>query len=458
MSHEVSSPQVLPHSPFVPHDPGVVLYTGIGRPFGMPYEYTGWRDEQLSWKKTAYLHGNLNPTPTLRLTGPDALRFLSDHLVNGFGDFPLDGGKHGVVCNDEGFVIADGVLLRLGDDDFVTYWLSPYLDYVLSKGEYDVTAEQLTGRVFLFQIAGPASLEILESASGESLRDIGFMRHRLATIAGAEVRVLRMGMGGSLAYEVHGAVEDAHAVYDAIATAGEPFGVRKLGIRTYLMNHTENGFPQAFYHFPYPWGEDPEFLRFLGAVMAAAGETASMAGDKFRGSAGTDVRRRYRTPYDLGWGNRVKFDHEFVGRAALERIAAAPERTIVTLEWDVDDILDVVRSQYDTEQEPYVPIDDPNHFTFTYGGSELWADEVWSGDELVGISSGRCYTLHSRRMISLASIRTDLAVEGTVVDVLWGDPGTRQKRIRATVARYPYLDAPRNQSIDVTRHSVLTGA
>ncbi len=61
--------------------------------------------------------------------------------------------------------------------------------------------------------------------------------------------------------------------YEAIYRAGEQFGIRKLGIHAYMMNHTENGFPQAYYHFPYPWGEDKGFLEFLSSMGGAIGAT-----------------------------------------------------------------------------------------------------------------------------------------------------------------------------------------
>ena len=80
--------KVIPHSPYVPYDPDVRLYVGTMRKFLVPYEYTGWRDETMAWKESCYLHGNLNPTPTFRIKGPDALKFLSDTCVNGFSRFP----------------------------------------------------------------------------------------------------------------------------------------------------------------------------------------------------------------------------------------------------------------------------------------------------------------------------------------------------------------------------------
>ncbi len=61
--------KVFPHTPYVPFDPNVALYEAAGWASvggeAVPWEHTGWRDEVMSWKKTAYIHGHLNPTPTV---------------------------------------------------------------------------------------------------------------------------------------------------------------------------------------------------------------------------------------------------------------------------------------------------------------------------------------------------------------------------------------------------------
>ena len=438
--------KVFPHSVFVPYDPkNVGLYACSGFPFAVPYEYTGWRDETMAWKKTCYLHGNLNPSPTYRIKGPDALKFLSDTCVNGFSNFPIGTGKHAIMCNEEGLVMMDGVLLRLGKDDFITYWLAPYIAYALMKGNYNAVGEDLTMQVFLFQVAGPRSLEVLEAATGDDLHDIRFMHHRLSSIDGMKVNVLRMGMAGTLAYELHGQVGDARPVYRAILKAGEPFGIRRLGMHAYMMNHTEDGFPQAYYHFPYPWAEDKGFAEFLAKIGGAIGFDAN-----FAGSMGTDIRLRYRNPVELGWAGMIKFDHDFVGRKALEKEVANPRRKMVTLLWNAEDIIDVYTSQFQPG-EPYHNMDEPNHFPYEHGPHTFYADKVLKDGKLVGISSGRAYSYYYREILSLCSIDVAHSAIGTEVIVLWGDPGTRQKKIRATVSRFPYLNENRNQDVDVSK-------
>lgn len=453
MVEDTGSHKQFLHSPFVPYDPAVQLYEvpawSLGG-YADAWEYTGWRDETMSWKITASIHGHLNPSPTVRLTGPDALRFLSSVCVNGFRKFPVGTSRHAIMTDDSGNVATHGMLLRLGEEEFITYWLAPYLNYRLAQQpDLDVVAEDLTGQVFLFQIAGPRSLEILEAAAEENLHDIKFLGHRKTTVAGADLTIARVGMAGSLAYELHGPVEHAVGVYDAIVAAGEEYGIRQLGIKAYMCNHTEGGFPQGYYHFPYPWGEDEQLQAFFAAIgFPPVGRDLAL-----RGSAGPDLKRRYRTPFQLGWGHVVRFDHEFPGRAALEREAAADESRMVTLVWKPEDIAEVFLSQFRPGEE-HPDMELPNHFMYGTGDPQhrqvLWADRVRANGRDIGTSSGRCYTYYSREMLSLATVETAYAEEGTEVVVLWGDPGTNQKEIRATVARFPYLiDPVRNEKVDV---------
>ena len=76
-------------------------------------------------------------------------------------------------------------------------------------------------RAYLFQIAGPTSLETLERATGESLRDIGSCAPAQAKINGTTVEVGRIGMSGNLAYELRGPIEDGPEIYDAVFQGGQ---------------------------------------------------------------------------------------------------------------------------------------------------------------------------------------------------------------------------------------------
>ncbi|MCR4435446.1 MAG: aminomethyl transferase family protein [Clostridiales bacterium] len=423
--------QQFVHSPYVPYYPEDIIYsTGSGRPFIVPYEYTGWRDEQLSWKKTAYLHGNLNPSPLFRFSGPDAKKFLSKYLVNTFEKFPIGSGKHAIACSERGYIASDGVILRTDEDVYETYYmysLSMALENDLEK--YDMAFEDLTPGAFLFQLGGPLSLQILEAATGDDLHDIKFMRFRETSINGKKIRAVRLGMAGSLAYELHGKLEDAHEIYDAIYQAGKPFGIRRLGWHAYMMNHTENGFPQWGYHFDL----DMPFLMNAAKILGSGGDETGL-----------------RNPFELGWGFVVKFDHDFIGREALGKIAANPVRTTVSLEWNAEDIADVYKSLFE-DGEPYKEFEQVNDFTqFKDGKIVRYQDKVLDKKgNAIGLSTGRAYSVYYQRMISQCQIDLAYAKEGTDVIVLWGEPGTRQKEIRAKVARFPYYNENDNRTFDV---------
>ncbi len=432
-------------NPAIPYDPEVANYF-TGRPGpnsgAHPFEFTGWRNETMAWKETAYLGAALNPQPTFKVSGPEARKFLSAYCTNNFDKFEVGTSKHGIMCNERGQIMEDGLLICTGEDEYVTFEMTPYIDYALGKSGYNAIGEDLTGKMFLYQIGGPKSLEVVEQAAQEDLHDIGFLRHRMSKINGKDVRVVRIGMAGTLAYEVHGKIEDAHAVYNTLWNAGEPLGLRKLGQLAYMMNHTENGFPQGFYHFIFAWATDRDFAGYLQKLGIGVGA-------EYLGSLGTDdIELRYRNPIELGWSRSVKFDHEFVGRKALEGLAANPARKTVTLVWNKEDILDIYASRFEPG-EPYADLDRPNDFIY---GGRLYniADKVLNDKgEFIGISSGRAMSCYYHRMISLCTIDMAYGELDREVFILRGDPGTRQKKIRARVSRFPYLDLPRNDNFDV---------
>ncbi|MDR1881476.1 MAG: hypothetical protein LBR26_01680 [Prevotella sp.] len=377
--------------------------------------------------------------------------------VNTFKNFPVGKGKHAIMCNENGLVMADGILLHTDENEYISYFLSPYQDYVLAKSGFNAVGENLTGRVFLFQLGGPDSLAILEAASGENLHDIKFIHHRMSSIAGKKVRILRAGMAGSLGYEVHGRMEDALSVYDAIMQAGKSRNMRRLGMPAYNMTHWENGFPNSFLDYLPPWYDDAGFAGMMASMLPGMGDTASRIGGgkanhgysntRFTGSAGNDAAKWFKNPVELGWAKMINFNHDFVGKSALEKIVKENKRTMVTLEWNVDDVLEIHRSQL-TDGTPYQDIsasDDVN-----YGNSVYHADIVLSGDKDIGISTGRMVSPYYQRMISLCTIDTEFSAIGSEVTVLWGEPGTKQKRVRATVARFPYMDENRNETVDVS--------
>lgn len=424
---------------------GATVLSGGGGLFAVN-QYTGYADEILASKDTAYIGTVLMVSPIYDVSGPDAVKFLNSICINNFSNLGDKGLRHAVICNDKGQIMTDGVVIRIAEDTYRTYWLQPVIDYLLQTSGMNVQGKDISGSEYFYQIAGPKSLEILEDACGCDLHDIKFAKHRMVKINGKDMRVIRLGMAGNLAYEVHGDIADYEEIYEKIWESGKKFGAKKLGLQAYMMNHTEGGFPNINMHYPLPWYEDEGLAAYLNERPFAGAVNNNR---KLVGSVGNELDSRFVTPYDVGWDFLVNFNHDFIGREALEKIANNPPRTVVTLEWNSDDIGEIYTSQFRGKDSiPYDRIDvtpcDYNPMEAMYH-----ADKIYVNNEQIGISSGRTNSYYYNAMISLGFIRKEYAVEGNEVSILWGSPGTPQKEIRAKIVRLPYNDLVRNEDTDV---------
>jgi vanillate/3-O-methylgallate O-demethylase len=155
----------------------------------------------------------------------------------------------------------------------------------------------------------------------------------------------------------------------------------------------------------------------------------------------------YLTPYDLGYGAFVKFDHEFVGRKALEKIAKRPKRKKVTLVWNGDDVDKVFTTLFHAGKfRKYIDLPLANYSTLPF-------DKVTRRGRTIGLSTYTGYSFNERAMLSLACIDVKHSKPGTKVSVVWGeeDGGSskptverhKQVKIRATVQPAPYGETAR---------------
>jgi vanillate/3-O-methylgallate O-demethylase len=395
--------------------------------WGLP-EYTDWMDESMSWKETCYI-GDWSFLWERKFKGPDALQLFAEVSVNSFAKFAIGQAKHVIHCDPEGFVIHEGILSRLGEDEFMLFGRGGYwVDYNLRRGGYNASSEETD--LYNFQVSGPRALEVVEKAAGQSLRDIRFMHFGKIRIRGRELLALRQGMAGEIGFELQGPRAEAEEIYDAVLQAGQEFGIRRLGGRAAFINHLEACFPTIVTDYlPAIFGADmQDYLSEFKAAMPAFASTFNIAGS----FDADDIRAWYRSPVELGWGKSVKFDHDFIGRAALEQELAQPRRVMRTLVWNADDVLDVYGSLF-RKGAPYsfreLPRDQRGF---------MYADRVEKDGALAGVATSRGYSFYFREMLSLCTIDVAHSAPGTEVEVIWGAPGEPQKRIRATVAPAPY--------------------
>ena len=428
----------LTPSPFMPFNP--VDYAVLVGPEGgwrptasgafplYPFEFTNWVDEEMSWYDNCYIHAGLNPFLFYDVHGKGLLDLYTDISVNTFKKFPVGKCRHTILCNQEGKIMIDGILVRRSEEDFITMCLPDPAELAKMTGkDYGFTSEDTANKRFFFQLCGPRSLEVVENAIKKDIHDLKFMNLVDAQIDGKDVFVLRTSMAGTLGYEVHGKIEDAKEIYRRLLEVGKPFGITELGRHAYRNAHTEGSIPQINTHWPS--ADSPFPIKIVGSLDP-------------------NSKYAYWSPIDAGWDNLVKFDHEFPGKEALKAELEGHHNTVATLIWNKNDVLEAVKASMDADEpgsimnmvEDYDPIG---------GNLTVHMDGIYDGEKLIGAASGRMLSAKTREMISLCTIDEDYAVQGREVEILWGTPGTRQTRIRATVDLFPYIKEGRNSDFDV---------
>jgi vanillate/3-O-methylgallate O-demethylase len=415
-------------------------------------EFSNWRDEQVAWAETCALFDQSHHMTDLTIEGPDVIRLLSAVGVNSFETFQPGKAKQLVVCNPDGYVIGDGILFFL-DENKVRLVGRPsahnWVQYHGETGGYDVsfdrderTAVNPTGgrQLYRFQVQGPTALEVLEKATGGPLPEIKFFNLGWLEIAGHKVRALHHGMSGTAGLELFGPYEEGDEIRAAIVEAGDELGLREVGSRVYATNTLESG-----------WIPCPLPAIFTGEDMEAYREWLPAQGYEGTGSLGgsyysDDIEDYYLTPHDLGYWGFVRFDHDFIGREALEQLGDEPKRRKVTLAWNGEDVAGAMHTLFGRD-DPVKYIDLPlsNYSTWPY-------DKVLHDGDMVGISTFSGYSFNERSMLSLAIVDCDVDV-GTEVTLVWGEEGGgsakpvverhRRAEIRAVVSPCPYSEVAR---------------
>ena len=312
---------------------------------GVPAEYSNWRMEQRAWQQTCVLFNQSYHMVDLEVTGPDAFAMLNHLGVNSFAGFIPDRAKQFVPCTPDGYVIGDVILFYLEENRFNLVGRAPTIEWVefhAASGKWNVKVERdertavrkdpENRKNYRYQIQGPNSMKVMEKALGHAPPDLKFFHMTRFTIGGCEVRALRHGMAGQPGFELFGPWADRETVRQALIEAGRDFGLTLVGGRTYSSNTIESGWIPSPLPAIYSGESLKDYRDWLGANSYEA--KASIGGSYVPAT----IDGYYLNPWDLGYGPFVKFDHEFIGRAALERMAQQPQRRKVTLALDNADV------------------------------------------------------------------------------------------------------------------------
>jgi aminomethyltransferase len=232
-----------------------------------------------------------SPLYKYRFTGPDAERYLAGVLTRDIRKCRPGQAQYTVWCDDDGWVLEDGVILRLSGDEFLLTAARANLAYFrdLATG-HALEVEDVSEEIGVLAVQGPLSRRVLTELAPE-IESLAFFRLGPAKIGDVAVTVSRTGYTGDLGYEVWVDAADAVEVWDRLFETGSRYGMVPVGQTAVLIARIEAGLVliDVDYHSArYAWNDDQRV-----------------------------------TPIELGMGWMLRRldedDRAFIGRRAIER-------------------------------------------------------------------------------------------------------------------------------------------
>lgn len=420
-----------------------------------PDEYTNWIEEQRAVRESCAIVDQSYHMQTLKIEGSEALPLLSKIATNNFdkikqGDPPQ--ALNLLMCDHRGYVIGDLILFYLDTNEFTTVgsrFENNWIRYNAENEDLDVSTSIRYGPFqegspedFRFQIQGPNALAVMDEVCDHDLPNISFFEMDEIQIQGCEVKALGHGMAAMPGLEIFGPYEYHDDVLDRILSIGEEYGIRRMGSKAYKTGKIGSGWLVMSVPAIYESDELRDYREWLGTDTTEA--QLSIGGSY----VSDDITDYYMTPMERGQAHLVDFNHEFIGKEALEGTINSQQREKVTFVWNKEDVVDVYASLFeDGATDKFIELPDT---------ATQWAkthyDTVLKDGKEVGLSKYPGYLYYKREMLSLGTIDIEYSEPGTKVSFVWGEDTNKkrverhQKReIRATVAPTPYVRGGRRE-------------
>ena len=342
---------------------------------------------------------DISPLFKYIVSGRDAARLVNRVMTRDVARMRVGQVFYTPWCDEQGKVIDDGTVARLGEDRFRWTAADPTLRWLTQNAAgMNVTIEDVSEQVAALALQGPTAAGVLRACAEADVDRLKYFHVTSGRIRGIPVDISRTGYTGDLGYEIWVASDRAVAVWDALMAAGGPFDIKPAGMLALDMARVE-----------------------AGLLLIDVDFTGSR-------KAMTDGQRY--SPYEMGLGRLVSLDKApFVGREALAaEHAAGPRRQIVGIEVDWSD----VEALYDREGlAPVAP-----------SAASRAAVPVIRDGRQVGRATTTAWSPALKRLIALATIDAPHHAIGTTLRVEVTIEGVRHFA-RATVVPTPFFNPPR---------------
>lgn len=342
---------------------------------------------------------DVSPLYKYRVSGPDATRLVDRVITRNAKALAVGQVYYTPWCDEEGKVIDDGTVTRVGEQTYRWTAADPNLRWITANAVgLDVRVEDMTEAVAALAVQGPMSARLLGAVCSAPVQALKYFRAMSAQIAGVPVDISRTGYTGDLGYEIWMPWERAIDVWDALADTGRAFDLHAAGMLALDVARVEAG------------------LLLIGVDFHGA-RTALIESQKY-------------SPFELGMARLVDLDKgPFVGRRALvAEKRSGPRRQIVGLEVDWTE---VERLYERVGLPPTAP-----------AATSRVAVPVYHSGRHVGRATSTTWSTSLKKLIALATVNAPHHALGTKLQMEMTIDAVRHTAT-ATVVKTPFFNPPR---------------
>ncbi|MCH2178388.1 MAG: aminomethyltransferase family protein [Mariniblastus sp.] len=350
-----------------------------------------------------------SPLFKYRISGADSIRFLQSVMVRDVAQCEVGAAQYTCWCDTQGFVLQDGVILRIAEDEFWVTSGEPSLHYFRAMARQfrmeQVQFNDITTTYGILAVQGPHAYSVLAQLTSE-IGELGYFELAETTLNGCQVMISRTGFTGDLGYEIWVEAGQAIRVWDSLIEAGEGYNITPIGTTALKMARVEAG------------------LLLLDV--------------DFQSSRFAWVDAQRETPIELGWGwmirNLKQDTRNFIGREAIEEQRRSKTNRWTTVGLSVD------WSDYERVHSAsgIMPAKHDEYYESTMSiyrrGEPQW--------NYAGYATSFVYSSLLKKPIAIAKLPNDLAQPGTEVD-LEITVIRKPVNVLSTVQRMPFYNPSR---------------
>lgn len=345
---------------------------------------------------------DVSPLFKYEISGEDALKLVDRVITRDASKCAVNQVLYAPWCDEEGKVIQDGTIFRLGEKRFRMNTADPSLRWLqMNAIGIDVKIEDVSEEIAAVALQGPTARDILKQVSNAEMDGLKYFRLTSAQVDGVPVIISRTGYTGDLGYEIWVSSQNAVRLWDALMAAGKNYGIAPVGMLALDRARIEAGF-------------------ILIGVDYISAKKALIPSQK-------------SSPFEIGLGWTVNLEKEtFVGRNALreEKERGSPWQLVgLEILWE-----DLERLYGRVGLPPQLP-------------SVAWRSgiPVYADGRQVGRATSGCWSPTLKKYIALATLESRCALSGAQV-LMEITVEFERKQARANVVKPPFFDPPRKRA------------